>query len=104
MAVTVIAEDSTSDVFVDSMKIETRVTGEGEVHLYKLGKDFSGKSLFVWMRYSKEKQMVVMRKKIKTIQLKPSSGTLDIPGIEAIDTLSYSGLSMKKEGKTWMWK
>ena len=55
MAVTVIAEDSTSDIFVDSMKIETRITDEGEVHLYKMGKDFSSKSLFVWMRYSKEK-------------------------------------------------
>ena len=45
-----------------------------------------------------------MRKKIKTIQLKPSSGTLDIPGVEAIDTASYSSLSMKKKEKTWMWK
>ncbi|WP_156576141.1 hypothetical protein [Bacillus luti] len=100
MAVTVIAEDSTSDIFVDRMKIETRVTDEGEVHLYKLDKDFSGKNLVrMDVVFERKADGGYEEKDKKTIQLKPSSGTMDIPGIEAIDTPSYSGLSMKKEGK-----
>lgn len=100
MVVTVIADDSMSDKFSKSRKIETRVTDKGEVRIYQLDKDFKGKKpIRMDVVYAEKSDGGYDEKDKKTFQLKSPSGTTSIPGVEAIENLSHTGLSMKKEGK-----
>lgn len=100
MTINVIADDSMSNKFSKANQIETRVTDKGEIRIYQMNKDFKGKKpIRMDVVYAEKINGDSDEKDRKTFQLKPPSGTTSVPGVEAIEKLSHTGLSMKKEGK-----